>query len=580
MALGPFVANFHGGTPAAVTGKFINNYQGISAGSFETDFINYDDNSLTGVSGSAVRALTATTSGRATSSPLTDLSTAINTQGSFTTDSVNNPSNNTFTYTFPLSVTSVDVDIFLCTTFTNQTDIDVTVNGSQQTAFDSTNNTTGTFLTFSGVVPNGSGEVVIFVENDIASNNDFTVNNGHSFYNIVSPSGVTVDVPVGSMTLAGQVPTVIADIDITVNVPAGAMALTGQAPTVLIGTNTIIDVPVGALAFAGSSPTISTSGFVNDTFDGTGALNPQWELYDNSGGGVTSVGRVNNYFEGTVSDNTTNQTLWFDTDQGRFDYQTVTVPASGTDEYILAGAGVGPTGAPLDNLPFLTSQFSFCGLMVHDNTLTNVDYMFSVIGHRGGANESTVEIKGTQSGVSVADDEGGDVFGTGVTHGDLRVEIQSTGVALFSYRPLSGGAWTYINTGNTGLVPNSYNLGAPGTSFKIGIIGYAFNSVGVPFKFTADSMELIDPNELVSVPDGSLTIVGQIPVVLATDNANINIPAGALSINSFAPFIDLGNQTIIPNSGIMTFQGFAPNLIDSGSTWEIQQDSVTNWSIQ
>jgi len=468
MAIENIAVNFHGGTAASVSGKTINNYQGISAGEFDADLSGYDTGAATGVSGSSVRALTASTSGRATSSPLTDLSTAINTQGSYSQDSVNNPANNTVTYTFPSSVTAVDVDVYLCTTISQQDNLDITVNGSTQSAHSSSGNTTGTFLSFSGVVPDGSDQIVILVENNSGGNNDFIIHNGHYLSNIVESSGVT-----------GTVSETLDDVTSSASGSVGGVNVTGTV------SETLDAVTSSASGTAGV-------GFVNDTFDGTGSLGAHWSTYDDSGGGVTNVGRDTGYFEGRLDSNAGNITRWYNAEQGRLDYQTIEVPSSGVDTYVLKGVGVGPVGDRLADLTYTTNQFAFCGLMVHDDTLATATSQFAVIGHRGSSQQSTIEIKGTTAGTSDVTDEGADVFGAGVTHGDLAVDIDNTGIPKFKYRDIGDTAWTYIANGDgPGLVPSSFSMGSAGTAFKIGIIGYASDTIGVPWLFTADSMELI-----------------------------------------------------------------------------------------
>jgi hypothetical protein len=386
--------------------------------------------------------------------------------------------------------------------------------------------------------------------------------------------GATIDVPVGSMTITGQAPTVIADMNISVNVPVGSVVFTGQEPTILSGSDISISIPSGSITITGNAPSITTSGFVNDNFDGTGALGSQWSVYNGSviDGGVS---RVSNYLEGTVSDNTSERTRWFNSDQGRFDYQTVSVPGAGFDEYVLAGVGLGAVGDRLGNLTSTGNPFNFGGLMVHNAVMSNIDYMFAVAGHRGTVH-ATVETKSTISGTSDVTDEGANEFGSGVTHCDLAVEIYSTGVALFKMREI-GGTWRYTN-GGTGLVPSAYNLGSVGTNVNIGIIGYASGTTGVPFVFTADSMTLTDNNVSVSVPVGSLNISGQAPVVAQTDNQIIGVPVGAITISSFAPFVDLGDQTIIPDSGIMTFQGFIPIVSNTEDLPDTSKGVLTSGS--
>ena len=204
MAIEDIVVDFHNGTPAAISGKTVNGYQGPGAGEFDSDLSGFDTGVATGVAGSTDLALTASSSGRSAGSG--ELITEMNAQGGYSTDASNDPGENTFTYTFPASVTSVDVEVLLCTTFPDQEDLDVTINGSTQTAFDSTFNTGGTTLTFTNVVPDGSNQIVIFLENqepDIGDNN-FIFHNGHIFTNIIESTQLVEPLPFRSVRHSGR----------------------------------------------------------------------------------------------------------------------------------------------------------------------------------------------------------------------------------------------------------------------------------------------------------------------------------------------------------------------------------------
>lgn len=69
--------------------------------------------------------------------------------------------------------------------------------------------------------------------------------------------GTTVNVPVGSITLSGQTPTVVTTDNKIVEIPVGAINLTGLAPSAEIDVN--ITVPVGSLSLTGLAPTVATS---------------------------------------------------------------------------------------------------------------------------------------------------------------------------------------------------------------------------------------------------------------------------------------------------------------------------------
>lgn len=64
-------------------------------------------------------------------------------------------------------------------------------------------------------------------------------------------AGVTVNVPVGTLTLTGQAPVAVLG-PLTIDIPAGAMSLTGFAPDADISV--VAAVPVGSLSLTGFAP--------------------------------------------------------------------------------------------------------------------------------------------------------------------------------------------------------------------------------------------------------------------------------------------------------------------------------------
>lgn len=75
-----------------------------------------------------------------------------------------------------------------------------------------------------------------------------------SFYPVVA-GGVTVNIPVGALSLTGQIPTIDASANLSVDVPVGALNLTGQAPTVVAGGDITVSIPLGSLDLTGQAPT-------------------------------------------------------------------------------------------------------------------------------------------------------------------------------------------------------------------------------------------------------------------------------------------------------------------------------------
>jgi len=91
-----------------------------------------------------------------------------------------------------------------------------------------------------------------------------TFSASNTFANLVlaiqPPTGgsVTITPPAGSLTLTGQVPTVLTTANQTIPVPLGTLTLTGQIPTVSVSNNQTVSVPLGSLTLTGNAPTVLT----------------------------------------------------------------------------------------------------------------------------------------------------------------------------------------------------------------------------------------------------------------------------------------------------------------------------------
>ena len=180
MAIEDIAVVFYSGTTPAVSGKTLNSYNsGLTAGELDADLDGYDTGASTGVSFDLGTSRTVSTNGR--NAGATTLISETNREGAYDSSASNTC---TDTFTVPSTVTAVDVVVYLCTTFADQTDMDVDVNGSTQTAFDSSNNTTGSVLTFSGIAPNGSNQIDIQIT-DNESSLDFIFINGYGLQNFV-----------------------------------------------------------------------------------------------------------------------------------------------------------------------------------------------------------------------------------------------------------------------------------------------------------------------------------------------------------------------------------------------------------
>ena len=545
MAINNTVLNFFNSTVWGGGGN-VNEYSGHAAGLITADMIDYPAGASTGISATLSHTIAAYNLGREVSSPSTAVSTAINDEGSYF---IGAGSPRTLTFGFPSSVTAVDLNIYNCIAANGQEIINIDVNGTAQTV-NSSGNINGAFATFLQIEPDVNNEIVITMNND---SGPFLMFNGVQLLNIVEAGEVSTTISGALTSTPSKIETAIVTggetLTVTLNgdtwVSGGAfndairqaiidgitsdgvevagwntevrdkMAVSSvvrtsdsvvtitlaAAPAYDITAVESIRVTTPAAAMANTSTAyVSTTtfdinfyidtSFTNDTFDGTGALGSHWELYDNSQGEVQNVGRVNGFFQGEVIGD---ESLWYTTDQGRFDYQTVEVPQLGvTDEYIFLGIGISPIGEdPLTNVVFDPNQLTLSGPLIHVDDTEVRTSMFAIAGHRGGTHQYTIETKGTINGSSSIDDEGQNAIGVGSTHCDMRVEIEDNGVVRFSYRNIGGSAWTYIRT--DGQVPNPWAIGPSGTRFKIGIVGYCSGGTGVPFQFAVDSVSKTVP---------------------------------------------------------------------------------------
>lgn len=95
----------------------------------------------------------------------------------------------------PSNVTSFDLTVFLCTTFSGQGDIDISCGGQEELGWDASGNTTGATFTLVGCTPDVSDEATIILNN--ASSN-FVFLNGYHIDNVVeSGGGATPKGPLG-----------------------------------------------------------------------------------------------------------------------------------------------------------------------------------------------------------------------------------------------------------------------------------------------------------------------------------------------------------------------------------------------
>lgn len=228
-------------------------------------------------------------------------------------------------------------------------------------------------------------------------------------------------------------------------------------------------------------------GTLNDDFVGTGPLQPPWQFFQPDAVPDTQI--RDGLFQGVITDNTGNVTLWFNQNRGRGNRQAIRIPTGPTPvEIIVENIGIGPTSDPTADMPSVGANFLFAGLLVSGTSDFNTSYFFNVVGHRSSATPATVENKGTFEGVSAVTDEGNNVFG-GTTKGDLRLRIFNDGSIEYARRPNGGSTWTLTNSG-TGVPPvpvqGTPRLGFAGDYIYVSLITYAQDSVNLPFVGSAE----------------------------------------------------------------------------------------------
>jgi hypothetical protein len=515
-----FVWNLHAGTLAAITDKTINNANGATLGQTFAGLLDYNDGTDTGFDLTILKAVTPNS---VNSNPVgdTELNQAIFEEGGYASDGTY-PGVNTITIDCPAGVTSLDLELFHNTTYNAQTDLDVNANGVISEGHSVTGNITGTTILLEGVVPDGSNQVVI---NYTQNTSQYVYGNGLRVFNVVEGGGNT---PVENDFSLGW------NIESLTSV-TGSTDISWQ-----VNQNVIAEFlarwRVGDVSYIA----------VDDSFDGTGALGAHWENYNPSV--VPSVERNAGLFRGDVLDNTSDSTIWFNTDQGRFDYQTVQFPVSDTpSEYIFFNVGIGPTTDPTLNQPTTGNPLNLAGLVVHDIDPDSPNYMFACVGHRGNQH-STLEYKSTTAGQSYVGNEGADFLGVGVTHADIAVELHNDGRCLFKYRAASSSdAWTYIGGGSGLTYAPRPNLGVAGDPVLIGLIGYAQGSTGVPFSYTADAFTATGGDILTAVSNSnslSWSLVESVNSELSIEWSIFNAVANSLQIDWDALNTVLNNRLV------------------------------------
>lgn len=217
---------------------------------------------------------------------------------------------------------------------------------------------------------------------------------------------------------------------------------------------------------------------------------------DSNGDGLPDVMRVTKTtgrYIAEIIDNSSNQTLHFNQDQGRLDATIVSFPF----EFIARNIGI---GVDIDNSQtppeFNVNDFNFAGVQVHSLDLNSRNSSHVVVGHRS-PTPFTIEGKNTVNGQSTVNDIGANKVSLG--RADLRIVGNSDRTLTIFWQPpnlnhltqpddwqLYGPSW---NLNPDGSLPG--NNPSFGSQVYVGLITYAYFSSGVPFIGVCDSVQII-----------------------------------------------------------------------------------------
>ncbi|WP_109098810.1 hypothetical protein [Aquimarina sp. AU58] len=229
-------------------------------------------------------------------------------------------------------------------------------------------------------------------------------------------------------------------------------------------------------------PIINPENEIFDDFEGTG---PLVDYITNNATVLPNVSRSSGKYHAVLDDNTNNQTLHFNEEQGRLDAKLVTFPF----EFIARNIGIG-TIADSQTAPIHSdTQYNFSGIQVHVEDFNSINSSHVVIGHRG-TRRFTIEGKNTVNGVSSVDDIGIDMVPLG--RADIRIIGDENNELTFYWQQpnltsnSTSDEWILYN--GTGKLPGT----APSYDSKvyIGLITYAFGNAGIPFVGTCDAIEI------------------------------------------------------------------------------------------
>ncbi|WP_420319061.1 hypothetical protein [Ekhidna sp.] len=227
---------------------------------------------------------------------------------------------------------------------------------------------------------------------------------------------------------------------------------------------------------------IVVDGTFVDSFDGSGDL---VDYTTNNEAALPNVIQVNGRYRAELTENSQNQTLHFNEEQGRLDAKRVSFPF----EFIARNIGIGTIGDSQIAPSHESEQYNFAGVQVHVLELDDPNSAHVVVGHRGNTG-FTIEGKNTLNGSSSVNDIGTNAVPDG--RADIRISgNEDRTITIYWQQPnLNAETDHWILYNGTGELPGQ----APTfeSDVYVGLITYAFYTAGVPFVGTCDQIEIIE----------------------------------------------------------------------------------------
>lgn len=337
-----------------------------------------------------------------------------------------------------------------------------------------------------------------------------------------------IEVPVGSLSLEGFVPTPVGH-DVSIEVPVGALALTGLVPTHDIA----VEVPLAGAGVVIDEYDFSNRNTLLNYFTTTFAF------------GQSFTGDGKNIAEASVMLSKSGDAFG--------DITAEIYAHTGT-----FGTSSKPTGPPLATSDPVSAT-TLTGIMTITAftfptpfpTVAGTHYVVA-IRHEDSEIGALIFIGSDTSSPTHA---GNASINTGAWQvrntEDLPFELKSVDLNL----KLEG----FAPTVDTGAIP-------PGILTLTGFAPTLDIAVEVPtgsVALTGFAPTPVGQDVAIEVPLGVLTLTGFIPVVTQQSaNIEVEVPAGTLVLTGLAPVaLQEGDVAIDPGLGVLTLTGFAPNLI-------------------